>query len=88
VRTHVVLSDEVVAAIDERVGERVASAAAAGFSSKPPALERLELEAVVCDSSGLLKDEHYPHGRDTKAVQEWVRRSRRGALTADDVTAR
>lgn len=32
--------------------------------------------------------EDYPHWRDTESVQEWVRASRRGDLTADDVPAR
>ncbi|MDP9389631.1 MAG: hypothetical protein M3Q48_17375, partial [Actinomycetota bacterium] len=73
-RTHVVLSDEVIAAIDERVGERGRS----GFLEEAARekLERLALEAAIRAGAGLLKDEDYPHWRDTESVKEWVRTSR------------
>ncbi len=85
-RTHVIISDEVIAAIDDRVGERGRSRFLEEAAREK--LERLDLEAAIREGSGLLKDEHYPHWRDTTAVQEWVRRSRRGELTAGDVPAR
>jgi metal-responsive CopG/Arc/MetJ family transcriptional regulator len=85
-RTHVILSDEVIVAIDQRVGERSRSRFLEEAAREK--LERLELEAAIHEGAGLLKDEHYPHWRDTKSAQEWVRRSRRGELTADDVPAR
>jgi hypothetical protein len=85
-RTHVILSDEVIAAIDDRVGERGRSRFLEEAAREK--LERLELEAAIRDGAGLLKEKDYPHWRDTSTVQQWVRTSRRGELTADDVPAR
>jgi len=85
-RTHVILSDEVITAIDERVGERARSRFLEEAAREK--LERLELEAAIREGSGVLKDGDYPHWRDTESAQAWVRRSRRGELTADDVPAR
>jgi len=85
-RAHVILSDEVVAAIDERVGERGRSRFLEEAAREK--LERLGLEAGIREGAGILKDKDYPHWRDTDAVKEWVRASRRGELTADDVPAR
>jgi hypothetical protein len=85
-RTHVILADEVIAAIDKRVGERSRSRFLEEAAREK--LERLELEAAIRDGAGMLKDKDYPHWRDTDSVKEWVRTSRRGELTADDVPAR
>lgn len=85
-RTHVILSDDVIAAIDERVGERGRSRFLQDAAREK--LERLELEAAIREGTGFLQDKDYPHWRDTDAVKEWVRRSRRGELTADDVPPR
>ncbi len=85
-RTHVILSNEVIAAIDERVGERGRSRFLEEAAREK--LERLELEAAIREGAGVLKDKDYPHWRDTATVQDWVRTSRRGELTADDVPAR
>lgn len=85
-RTHVILSDEVISAIDERVGERGRSRFLEEAARER--LERLDLEAAIREGSGVLKQKDYPHWRDTEAVREWVRASRRGELTADDVPAR
>lgn len=38
-------------------------------------LERIALEEAIRTGAGLLKDEDYPHWRDTASVQEWVRAS-------------
>jgi len=85
-RAHVILADELIAAIDDRVGERGRSRFLEEAAREK--LERLELEAAIRDGAGLLKDKDYPHWRDTDSVKEWVRTSRRGELTADDVPAR
>ena len=85
-RTHVILSDDVIDAIDERVGERGRSRFLEQAAREK--LERLELEAAITAGAGLLKDKEYAHWRNTASVQEWVRTSRRGELTADDVPAR
>lgn len=84
-RTHVILADEVIAAIDDRVGERGRSRFLEEAAREK--LERLELETAIRDGAGILKDEDYPHWRDTEDVKEWVRASRRGDLTADDLPA-
>ncbi len=85
-RTHVILTDEVVAAIDEHVGERGRSRFLEEAAREK--LERIELEVAIRDGAGILKEKDYPHWRDTDDVKEWVRASRRGGLTADDVPAR
>ena len=76
-RTHVVLSDEVISAIDEHVGERGRSRFLEDAAREK--LERLELEAAIREGAGLLKDDDYPYWRDTDSVTAWVRASRRGA---------
>lgn len=85
-RTHVILDDEVLKAIDDKVGQRGRSRFLTEAAKEK--LERIELETAIRRGAGLLKDEDYPHWRDTESVQEWVRASRRGDLTADDVPAR
>jgi hypothetical protein len=84
--THVILSDKVIAAIDERVGERGRSRFLEEAARRK--LERRELDAAIREGAGLLKDKDYPHWRDTESVKKWVRTSRRGELTADDPPAR
>jgi hypothetical protein len=85
-RTHVILADEVISAIDERVGQHGRSRFLEEAAREK--LERLELQAAIRDGAGMLKDKDYPHWRDTGSVKEWVRTSRRGELTADDLPAR
>jgi len=74
-RTHVVMSDEVLEAIDEVAGKRGRSRfleAAAKAS-----LERVELERAIHDSFGIARGRGYEHWRDRKATEEWVRSVRR-----------
>ncbi len=85
-RTHVILDDELLKAIDDAVGQRGRSRFLEEAAREK--LERIELEAAIRKGAGILKGEDYPHWRDTASVQEWVRASRRGALSADDVPAR
>lgn len=85
-RTHVILDDEVLKAIDDKVGQRGRSRFLEEAAREK--LERIQLEAAISAGAGILKDEDYPHWRDTASVQEWVRTSRRGELTADDLPAR
>lgn len=73
-RTHVILSDQVVAAIDEHVGERGRSRFLEEAAREK--LERLELEAAIRDGAGVLKEKDYPHWRDQRAINEWVRAQR------------
>jgi NAD(P)H-dependent FMN reductase len=82
-RVHVTLDDEVVQAIDGRVGRRGRSRFLAEAAREK--LERIALEKAIRAGAGLLKDEDYPHWQDTASVQAWVRASRRGMLAAEDV---
>lgn len=74
-RTHVVLSEEVIAGIDERVGERGRSRFLETAAREK--LERLDLEVALRDGAGVLKEKDYPQWRDQEAVNEWVRAQRR-----------
>jgi hypothetical protein len=85
-RTHVIIDDEVLEAIDDKVGQRGRSRFLEEAAREK--LERIALEEAIRTGAGLLKDGDYPHWRDTASVQEWVRASRRGELSADDVPAR
>jgi hypothetical protein len=73
-RTHVILDDEVLEAIDDKVGQRGRSRFLEEAAREK--LERIALEEAIRTGAGLLKDEDYPHWRDTASVQEWVRASR------------
>jgi hypothetical protein len=76
-RIHVLFDDDVLEAIDDKVGQRGRSRFLEEAAREK--LERDELEDAIRKGTGLLKDEDYPHWRDTASVQEWVRASRRGA---------
>jgi Arc/MetJ-type ribon-helix-helix transcriptional regulator len=85
-RIHVTLGDDVLEAIDDKVGRRSRSRFLEEAAREK--LERIGLEETIRAGAGLLKDEDYSHWRDTTSVQEWVRASRRGTLTAENVPRR
>ena len=85
-RIHVTLDDEVLEAIDEKVGRRGRSRFLAEAAREK--LERIALKEATHAGAGLLNDEDYPHWQDPASVQEWVRASRRGELAAEDVPRR
>ncbi len=85
-RTHVIFDDEVLRAIDDRVGQRGRSRFLEEAAREK--LERSEAEAAIREGAGMLKEDDYPHWRDTATVREWVRASRRGELAADELPAR
>lgn len=66
-RIQVIVSDEVVAAIDQRVGERGRSRFLEDAAMEK--LERLEVEAAIREGAGILGDEDYPDWRDATTVQ-------------------
>jgi metal-responsive CopG/Arc/MetJ family transcriptional regulator len=74
-RTHVILSDEVMDAIDEKVGQRGRSRFLEEAAREK--LERLELEAALRKCAGILKAKDYPEWRDQESINEWVRAQRR-----------
>lgn len=74
-RTHVVLSDEVLKAIDRRAGARGRSRFLEEAAREK--LERMELLEGLDESAGALGEDDYPHWRDREATAEWVRATRR-----------
>ena len=78
-RTHVILSDEVIGAIDERVGERGRSRFLEEAAREK--LERLELKQALKSTAGILQAEEYPEFKDTESVRAWVRAQRRAEVS-------
>ncbi len=74
-RTHVILGDDVIEAIDKVVGQRGRSRFLEEAAREK--LDRLELEQVIRDGAGSLKEKDYPHWRDQASINEWVRAQRR-----------
>ncbi|MGH2556842.1 MAG: hypothetical protein ACRDHO_14150 [Actinomycetota bacterium] len=73
-RTHVVISDELLAAIDQVVGARGRSRFLEEAARER--LDRLELEGALMATAGIAKGKRYDHWRDRKAAAEWVRSGR------------
>ena len=74
-RTHVILDDEVLDAIDKVVGQRGRSRFLEEAAREK--LDRMELEQVIRDGTGSLKEKDYPHWQDQASINEWVRAQRR-----------
>ena len=74
-RTHVVMSDEVLEAIDEVAGQRGRSHFLEEAAKEK--LERLALEASLVATAGIVGASRYPHWRDRRAAAAWVRKTRR-----------
>jgi metal-responsive CopG/Arc/MetJ family transcriptional regulator len=74
-RTHVILDDEVIEAIDELVGQRGRSRFLEEAAREK--LERVELEKALASTAGILKAKDYPEFKDQRAINEWVRAQRR-----------
>jgi len=78
-RTHVIMSDEVLAAIDEVVGKRGRSRFLEQAAAEK--LERLALEEAIGASAGIARGTAYAHWRDRQATSTWVRKTRRTEST-------
>ncbi|MHB8246699.1 MAG: ribbon-helix-helix domain-containing protein [Acidimicrobiales bacterium] len=74
-RTHVILGDEVIEAIDQLVGQRGRSRFLDQAAREK--LERLELEHALASTAGVLKSKDYPEFEDQASINEWVRAQRR-----------
>lgn len=69
------LNDEVMEAIDRRVGERGRSRFLEEAAREK--LERLVLEEALATTAGIAKDKDYPAFADQDAINDWVRAGRR-----------
>jgi metal-responsive CopG/Arc/MetJ family transcriptional regulator len=74
-RTHVVMSDEVLDAIDEVVGKRGRSRFLEEAAAEK--LERLALAEALGSTAGVARGAAYRHWRDRGAAAAWVRTARR-----------
>jgi metal-responsive CopG/Arc/MetJ family transcriptional regulator len=74
-RTHVVLADEVMSAVDNVVGERGRSRFLEDAAREK--LDRLELEAALRETAGTLDRGKHPEWRDRASTRQWVRDARR-----------
>jgi len=74
-RTHVVMADDVMEAVDRLVGERGRSRFLEEAAREK--LARIQLEAALEETSGALSPEGHPEWRDRDATSEWVRSVRR-----------
>jgi len=73
-RTHVVLADDVIEAIDERVGHRGRSRFLEEAAQEK--LHRLELEAAIRKTAGIASETKYPEWKDRQTAADWVRAER------------
>lgn len=74
-RTHVVMSEEVLEAIDRTVGARGRSRFLEEAAREK--LSRMGLEKALRDTAGVIRGRTYPHWGDRRATRDWVRRIRR-----------
>ncbi len=74
-RTHVVMADEVLEAIDEIFGERGRSRFLEDAAREK--LARTELEDALRSTKGIVKGKRYTHGRDRSTSSSWVREGRK-----------
>lgn len=70
-RTHVVLDDEVLAAIDGAVGQRGRSRFLEEAAREK--LARLALEDALRSTAGIVRSGRYPQWRDRESTARWVR---------------
>lgn len=74
-RTHVVMTDEVLTAIDEVVGERGRSRFLEEAAREK--LARLALADSLLETRGIARGRRYDHWRDRASSAAWVREARR-----------
>lgn len=74
-RTHVVMSDALLRAIDRKVGQRSRSRFLEEAAREK--LARLELEDALLATRGAASGARYRHWRDRETAKEWVRSGRK-----------
>lgn len=83
-RTHVILDDEVIGAIDKLVGPRGRSRFLDEAAREK--LKRAELDLALGSATEVLKDKDYPEFADQASISEWVRAQRRTEDTSGDAS--
>lgn len=73
-RAHVVMSDDVLEEVDERVGERGRSRFVEEAVREK--LARLRLEEEIRNTQGIARGKGYEHWRDQRSASAWVRTTR------------
>lgn len=73
-RTHVVLTEELLASIDREVGQRGRSRFLEQAAHEK--LARLDLERALEQAAGSVRASDHPHWRNRTATAEWVRKER------------
>jgi hypothetical protein len=74
-RTHVVLSDEVLKAVDEVAGKRGRSRFLEEAAREK--LDQLALAESLEASAGIARGRPYAHWRDRRTAASWVQKTRR-----------
>jgi hypothetical protein len=74
-RTHVVMSDEVLEAVDKVAGKRGRSRFLEEAAKEK--LEQLALAESLEATAGIARGRPYRHWRDQRATGAWVRKTRR-----------
>lgn len=74
-RTHVVMSDEILSAIDAVAGKRGRSRFLEEAAREK--LDRLALDASLRTTAGIARGRTYGHWRDRRTAAAWVQQSRR-----------
>jgi hypothetical protein len=76
-RTHVVLDDDVIEAIDQVAGERGRSRFLEDAAREK--LARLDLDRALRDSAGIVDPDDHPEWADEESATAWVRTIRAGS---------
>jgi len=74
-RTHVIVDDQIMEAIDHLVGPRGRSHFLQEAAREK--LERLRLEHALASTAGVMRATDYPEFADQASINEWVRAQRR-----------
>ena len=74
-RTHLILPDDLIEAVDRLVGKRRRSAFVT--EALRERLRREQLLQALEESAGILKKEDYPHWATPEKAARWVRKIRR-----------
>ena len=74
-RTHLILPDDLIEAVDRLVGKRRRSAFVT--EALRERLRREQLLQALEESSGILKKEDYPHWATPEQAARWARKIRR-----------